>query len=105
MSTGHASPVSTADVVRPIVANKNSPAWKKLDRRDKFESGGVQYDMNVAAIRDYNRDADQAKYRAKDGDVAGEEPQDRESRRNQYEPPRATLVEDVAVLEAESAES
>ena len=69
MATGYANPVSTADAVRPLVANKNSPVWEKLDRADKFESAGVQHDMAVSTIRDTNRDADQAR----DGDVAGEE--------------------------------
>ena len=101
MSSGYLNPVSTVDVVRPLLANKNTPAWTKLDRKDARESAGVQHAMTVATIRDYNRDADQTKCRAKDGDVAGEEPQDRESRRNQYEPSRASLIDDVDALEAE----
>jgi hypothetical protein len=96
MSTGYASPVSTSDVVRPIVANKNTPAWVKLDREDKFESEGVQYDMAVATIRDRNREADHAQ----DGDVAGLKEQVRPPA-----PDRASLVEDVAAMEAEIAES
>jgi hypothetical protein len=100
-SSGYLNPVSTSDVVRPLVANKDTPAWQKLDREDKRESEGVQHDMTASAIRDYNRDADQAKYRSKDGDVAGEESQSRESRRNQYEPTRSTLVEDVEAVEEE----
>jgi hypothetical protein len=104
MPSGYLNPVSTADVVRPVKQDTQG-AWEKLDSADERESAGVQYDMNVSAIRDYNRDADQAKYRAKDGDVAGEEPQSRESRRVHYEPPRRTIVEDVAVLEAEIEKS
>jgi hypothetical protein len=100
-SSGYLNPVASADVVRILVSGKNTPAWEKLDREDQRESAGVQHDMGVSAIRDYNRDADQTKYRAKDGDVAGEEPQDRESRRNQYEPSRASLIDDVEALEAE----
>ena len=99
-SSGYGNPVTTADVVRPLVSGKNSPAWETLDGRDKFESEGVQYDMKVAAIRDYNRDADHAKYRAKDGDTAGEEPESRENRHG--ERPRSTLVDDVAALESEN---
>ena len=98
--SGYANPISTADVVRPI--KQDSHAWEKLDGRDKFESEGVRYDMKVAAVCDYNLDADQAKYRAKDGDVAGEEPESRESSRSQYESPRPTVVDDVAALQSEN---
>jgi hypothetical protein len=90
MSSGYLNPVATDDVVRTLAANKNSPAWLKLDGRDKFESEGVQYDMNVSAIRDRNRDA----ARAQDGDEAGED--------CQHETTRPTLVDDVAALESEN---
>jgi len=83
MSSGYLSPVSTVDVVRPLVANKNSPAWEKLNRADERESEGVQHDMTVAMIRDTNRDKD----RAMDGDVAGEE--------HAPAPDRASLVNDA----------
>jgi hypothetical protein len=94
MSSGYANPVSTADVVRPVESGKNTPAWEKLDREDKFESAGVQYDMAIATIRDRNRDAE----RAQDGDVAGLLEQVR-----QPAPDRPTLVEDVATVEAENS--
>jgi hypothetical protein len=97
-SSGYLNPVATGDVVRPV--KQNTHAWETLDGGDKFESEGVQYDMKVAAIRDYNRDADHAKYRAKDGDTAGEEPESRENRHG--ERPRPTLVDDVAALESEN---
>jgi hypothetical protein len=92
-SSGYGNPVTTADVVRPLVSGKNSPAWETLDGGDKFESEGVQYDMKVTAIRDYNRDADHAQ----DGDAAGEEPESRHG-----ETPRPTLVDDVSALESEN---
>jgi len=91
-SSGYLNPVATTDVVRPLVANKNSPAWQKLDGRDKFESEGVQYDMNVSAIRDRNRDTEQAQ----DGDEAGED--------CQHETTRPTLVDDVAAVESEMSQ-
>jgi hypothetical protein len=90
-SSGYLNPVATGDVVRPV--KQNTHAWEKLDGRDKFESEGVQYDMKVAAIRDYNRDAE----RAQDGDAAGEEPESRHG-----ETPRPTLVDDVSALESEN---
>jgi hypothetical protein len=90
MSSGYLNPVATADVVRPVVANKNSPAWEKLDRADERESEGVQRDMSVAAIRDRNREMDHAQ----DGDVAG-------LKVRQPEPDRPTLVEDVEAVEEE----
>jgi hypothetical protein len=91
-SSGYASPVSSQEVVRATLAGKNTPAWVKLDREDKFESAGVQHDMAIAAIRDRNRDADHAQ----DGDVAGLLEQVR-----QPAPDRASLVEDVAAVEEE----
>jgi hypothetical protein len=92
--TGYGNPVSTADVVRPV--KQDTPAREKLDRADERESEGVRHDMTVSAIRDYNRDADQAQ----DGDVAGLKEQVR-----QPEPDRLTLVDDVAAVEAEIEES
>ena len=88
-STGYLNPISTADVVRPQVANKNSPAWEKLSRADERESAGVRQDMTVATLRDSNRDREHSQ----DGDEAGDE---------RSVGGRPSLVEDVEKVAKES---
>jgi hypothetical protein len=83
-SSGYLNPVASADVVRPLLANKNSPAWEKLNRADERESAGVQHAMTVATIRDINREADYAQ----DGDEAGED-------HKRQTDTRPTLVDDI----------
>ena len=68
--SGHANPVSTSDVERPVVSGRNSAANREaLDKADYREAQAIRKEMTVTTILDINREADHAQVH----DVAGEE--------------------------------